>query len=664
MPVFLLLVLCLVASYATESSGAVVDYPIQPVTRLADVAGGRSLWFAPCNASTPSSGDHVLRTAQLLTAATGVQTTCFATVPAMLAAFRFGPDGTSASVLGGVAVTSFNTTAAPFFTYTLHMDAHTFAPGAGSVATTAPLTPEGLPVAPDTTGERAYVPYLLPLQAAVEAAAAEHIVAGNATSAQAAAAAAPWWPWARTALFTRPFPALGVEAGAVSRGLALAIPIFLTVVFTLQVRVALVSVLEEKEARLLVLMRQMGLGETPWWLATLVTQFAKNIVLLTAVALAAVYGGLLPRATFTLVWVLFILFEVTVVGFSVAASALFSTSSTGGVIGMAIYILLAVPSYSFLASGMTAAPKIVLSLLAPFCFTSAISVITKSGTAGIDMTWVRALDASASPVGVSLAAFMGMMALDAVLYCGVAWYLHRVVGGEGQAQPRHPCYCLGFKRRAKRADGTALTAPGGASKTTTGSVATAGAVLEPALAAELDAVAAGTDNGSSGVIARGLTKTYPHVHRKRGGRRRRRYGMKGEGAADEQQQPADGGGSDEEEAAAGLPAAATKRPNRKGQRTVVDDLHLALREGQVTCLLGGNGAGKTTTIGMLTGLVQPTSGDAVLFGHSVISGATGAAASGTSSAPLLGVCPQENVIWPLLTVEEHLEFFAGELARP
>jgi ABC-2 type transport system ATP-binding protein len=50
-------------------------------------------------------------------------------------------------------------------------------------------------------------------------------------------------------------------------------------------------------------------------------------------------------------------------------------------------------------------------------------------------------------------------------------------------------------------------------------------------------------------------------------------------------------------------------------RRVVGPLSFALDAGSVTGLLGGNGAGKTTTIGMVMGLIAPTTGVIRVFGH-------------------------------------------------
>ena len=49
--------------------------------------------------------------------------------------------------------------------------------------------------------------------------------------------------------------------------------------------------------------------------------------------------------------------------------------------------------------------------------------------------------------------------------------------------------------------------------------------------------------------------------------------------------------------------------------TAVNDISFRIAQRSVTALLGGNGAGKTTTIGMIMGLVRPTSGTVRVLGH-------------------------------------------------
>ena len=71
---------------------------------------------------------------------------------------------------------------------------------------------------------------------------------------------------------------------------------------------------------------------------------------------------------------------------------------------------------------------------------------------------------------------------------------------------------------------------------------------------------------------------------------------------------------------------------------------------QIFVLLGHNGAGKTSTISMLTGLVQSTDGKAELFGQDLFENLEQVRGS-------MGVCPQHDVLFDALTVEEHLSVF-------
>ncbi|RYC32354.1 ABC transporter ATP-binding protein [Lichenibacterium minor] len=65
---------------------------------------------------------------------------------------------------------------------------------------------------------------------------------------------------------------------------------------------------------------------------------------------------------------------------------------------------------------------------------------------------------------------------------------------------------------------------------------------------------------------------------------------------------------------AGAAIALRSLTKRYGGHTAVDGLTLEIARGSVCGLLGGNGAGKTTTIGMIMGLILPTSGEARVLG--------------------------------------------------
>uniref|UniRef100_A0A8B9CUN1 ATP binding cassette subfamily A member 13 n=1 Tax=Anser brachyrhynchus TaxID=132585 RepID=A0A8B9CUN1_9AVES len=93
-----------------------------------------------------------------------------------------------------------------------------------------------------------------------------------------------------------------------------------------------------------------------------------------------------------------------------------------------------------------------------------------------------------------------------------------------------------------------------------------------------------------------------------------------------------------------------------GQKAAVKDLSLTFHRGQITALLGPNGAGKTTVISLLTGLYPPSSGTIIINGKDI---RTDLATIRTE----LGVCPQYDVLFNILTVREHLLLY-GSVKAP
>lgn len=58
-----------------------------------------------------------------------------------------------------------------------------------------------------------------------------------------------------------------------------------------------------------------------------------------------------------------------------------------------------------------------------------------------------------------------------------------------------------------------------------------------------------------------------------------------------------------------------KHPFRREETTVIRDLSLQIKGGEIFCLLGPNGAGKTTLLKILCGLIIPTEGAAFINGN-------------------------------------------------
>ncbi|MFX1398807.1 MAG: ABC transporter ATP-binding protein [Promethearchaeota archaeon] len=88
-----------------------------------------------------------------------------------------------------------------------------------------------------------------------------------------------------------------------------------------------------------------------------------------------------------------------------------------------------------------------------------------------------------------------------------------------------------------------------------------------------------------------------------------------------------------------------------GEIQAVDGINLKIPEGELFSLLGPNGAGKTTTISLLSTILNPTSGIARIFGYDLKK-------DSTRIKSLIGICPQELVLYDRLTARENIHLIA------
>ena len=94
-----------------------------------------------------------------------------------------------------------------------------------------------------------------------------------------------------------------------------------------------------------------------------------------------------------------------------------------------------------------------------------------------------------------------------------------------------------------------------------------------------------------------------------------------------------------------------------GGKMAVDRLDLDIAPGTFFCFLGPNGAGKTTTIKLLTGLLRPNAGRAVLGGHDI-------QLEPVETKRLIGYVPDHPFLYDKLTGREFMRFVAGLYQLP
>jgi ABC-2 type transport system ATP-binding protein len=86
------------------------------------------------------------------------------------------------------------------------------------------------------------------------------------------------------------------------------------------------------------------------------------------------------------------------------------------------------------------------------------------------------------------------------------------------------------------------------------------------------------------------------------------------------------------------------------ERTVLDNINLCVGEGEVFGCLGPNGAGKTTTMRIILGLMEPTSGEALLWNER--------ASENANVRKRVGVLLESDGLYPRLTAYDNLDYFA------
>jgi len=97
----------------------------------------------------------------------------------------------------------------------------------------------------------------------------------------------------------------------------------------------------------------------------------------------------------------------------------------------------------------------------------------------------------------------------------------------------------------------------------------------------------------------------------------------------------------------------TKNYKLKGKKTQINALsnvNISIKEGEIFGLLGPNGAGKTTLIKILTTLLQPTSGDAIIDGYNVVQ-------NPKKVKPLIGLMLGNEMLYYRITGYDNLKFF-------
>uniref|UniRef100_A0A7S4NY30 ABC transporter domain-containing protein n=1 Tax=Guillardia theta TaxID=55529 RepID=A0A7S4NY30_GUITH len=382
-------------------------------------------------------------------------------------------------------------------------------------------------------------------------------------------------------------------------------PFFFTLAFSLLFPTIIVSIVYEKEMKLRVIMRMMGLGNAPYWFINYIFWFiiyALFIFMLLLVAslarLPSGYTiGLFTKQEPSVHFVFFLLFFNNTIAFAFLWTTLLRSARTSS-IAATLYVL----GFSLIAwlcwgvgnfFNSTSVSKDLVNFITLFPLWSLYRgfneyyqyayVAARSGGQGL--TWSK----MATDPRCGMPAVLAILAVEWVVFMLITIYLDQVLDS-GHGVPKHPLFFLGYKHREEQMLADIEHEQ---------DISEFPDVQEEE--ARINKLESADKSEHDAVMIHQLKKIYPGYL----------------------------GGS---------------------PKVAVKSLTMGVQHGECFGMLGPNGAGKTTTINMLIGFTRPSGGHATVEVFSIIS-------EMNRIYSLMGVCPQHDILWETLTAREHMTFY-------
>uniref|UniRef100_A0A8C7HAF4 ATP-binding cassette sub-family A member 2 n=1 Tax=Oncorhynchus kisutch TaxID=8019 RepID=A0A8C7HAF4_ONCKI len=380
-------------------------------------------------------------------------------------------------------------------------------------------------------------------------------------------------------------------------------PLCMVISWVYSVAMMIQHIVAEKEHRLKEVMKMMGLNNAVHWVAWFITGFVQLSISVTALTAILKYGRVLLHSDIFIIWLFLSIYAIATIMFCFLVSVIYSKAKLASACGGIIYFLSYVP-YMYVAireevahDKITAFEKCIASLMSTTAFGLGSKYFALYEVAGVGIQWRTINQSPVEGDDFNLGLSMMMLIIDASLYGVLTWYIEAVHPGMyGLPRPWYFPLQKSYWLGSGRVETWECPWGGGARLS----------VMEEDQACAME--------------------------------HRRSEEMRG---------------IEEEPSHLPLVVCIDKltKVYKMGNKLALNKLSLNLHENQVVSFLGHNGAGKTTTMSILTGLFPPTSGSATIYGHDIRTDMERIRQN-------LGMCPQHNVLFDKLSVEEHLWFYS------
>jgi ABC-type multidrug transport system ATPase subunit len=403
-------------------------------------------------------------------------------------------------------------------------------------------------------------------------------------------------------MYLQPFPTPAYQSDDFADFVGGMLGLFYALVFIWSVTRIVSSIVEEKELKIKMGMKQMGLSETAlvasWW-----TTYALMFVVTCIIIAAMTSSNLYENSNGAIIFFFFFLFCLTVYSFSFLMSSIFDKARAGSTFSAIIFLVLFFLYYLVEGEGTDRGTKILASLSPTICLSLGVTSAAELESSGLG---VNNDTISIVIKNWSIADSIGMFIFDIIVFFLLALYINQIKPGEFGVPKKWyflctPKFWCGSSRDRRAGVCSCCFATGEENANLPDNVEMA--TLGPDANEPFTLMENQTHPDRAIVQLRGLRKTFPS--------------------------PANSEGF-----------------------VAVKGLSLDMYKGQVFCLLGENGAGKSTAINMLTGLYPPSAGTATINGYDIT----------TDTHAIYqqqGVCMQHDILYPYLSVMEHLNLYAS-----
>ncbi|XP_078319655.1 phospholipid-transporting ATPase ABCA1-like isoform X1 [Crassostrea virginica] len=374
------------------------------------------------------------------------------------------------------------------------------------------------------------------------------------------------------------------------------LPLFLVLAWVLSVAMICKSIVYEKENRLKEVMKIMGLGNGVHWVAWFINAFVMMFITIIILTIIIKSGKVLEHSDSGVIILFFTAFGISTIMQCFLYSTFFNKANLAACVAGFLYFIMYLP-YTLAVQWedyMTTGLKVLSCFSSGVAFGWGCSYLARYEEQAIGIQWSNIASSPVVDDDFNMLYCILMMLLDAVIYGIFTWYIEAVFPGQYGIARK---FYFPFQKSYWCG--------------------------VPSTKAEGRAYLSNTPDVELGNNGIPLLQLDPDVNVE----------------------------AEPKDKRLGVSIKNLKKVYREGKKLAVDNLSLNFYEDQITSFLGHNGAGKTTTMSILTGLFEPTDGTAYIYGYDIRSEMDNIRRS-------LGMCPQHNVLFDGLTVEEHLWFFA------